>query len=79
MDDVSRETRIQLMLDEQELAAIDDWRFEQRMPSRSAAIRQLIQIGLRTQSTLLGNRSKRSRDFGVFSKPRAQADDGATS
>ncbi len=35
MNGLSRETRLQIMLDEQELAAIDDWRFKQRMPSSS--------------------------------------------
>lgn len=34
------------MLDENELQAIDDWRFENRLPSRAAAIRELIRRGL---------------------------------
>ena len=41
-----RTEKIQLMLDDEELAAIDDWRFEQRLPSRAAAIRELIRRGL---------------------------------
>ncbi len=35
MGGLSRETRIQLMLSDEELAAIDNWRFQQRMPSRA--------------------------------------------
>ena len=31
------------------LASIDDYRFTKRLPSRSAAIRQLIEIGLKTE------------------------------
>ncbi len=41
-----RTEKIQIMLDDDELAAIDDWRFENRLPSRAAAIRELIRRGL---------------------------------
>ncbi len=46
MNGLSRETRLQIMLDDEELAAIDDWRFKRRMPSRAAAIRELLRRGL---------------------------------
>ena len=36
-------------LGEQLVAAIDDFRFENRMPSRAAAIRELIRRGLAAQ------------------------------
>ena len=41
-----RTEKLQLMLDENELKAIDDWRFENRMPTRAAAIRELLRRGL---------------------------------
>ncbi len=41
-----RTEKIQIMLDDDELAVIDDWRFENRVPSRAAAIRELIRRGL---------------------------------
>lgn len=41
-----RTEKLQLMLDYEELQAIDDWRFENRMPSRAAAIRELLRRGL---------------------------------
>lgn len=41
-----RTEKIQLMLDDDELSAIDDWRFQNRLPSRAAAIRELIRRGL---------------------------------
>jgi hypothetical protein len=41
-----RSERIQLMLDVDELEAIDAWRFDNRLPSRAAAIRELIRRGL---------------------------------
>lgn len=39
--------RMQLKITAAEIQAIDDWRFENRMPSRSEAVRRLCQIGLR--------------------------------
>lgn len=41
-----RTEKIQIMLDDDELEAIDSWRFENRLPSRAAAIRELIRRGL---------------------------------
>jgi len=64
---LSRETRLQIMLDEEELAAIDDWRFKQRMPSRAAAIRELLMLGLRAAATDTADR--RSQEFGVLRNP----------
>ena len=43
---LKRTEKLQIMLDDQELKAIDDWRFENRLPSRAAAIRELIRRGL---------------------------------
>ncbi len=65
--DLSRETRLQIMLDGEELAAIDDWRFKHRMPSRAAAIRHLIGIGLKARGSESANASQRSQDFGILS------------
>jgi len=43
-----RTEKLQIMLDPEELQAIDDWRFENRLPSRAAAIRELLRRGLKT-------------------------------
>jgi hypothetical protein len=43
MAELGRPERLQIMLNEDELAALDDWRFERRMPSRAAAIRELFE------------------------------------
>ncbi len=49
-ESVSRRTeKFQIMLSDEELTAIDDWRFERRMPSRAAAIRALISRGLKVE------------------------------
>jgi metal-responsive CopG/Arc/MetJ family transcriptional regulator len=45
-DDLKRIERLQFMLTADELAAIDEFRFRARMPSRSAAIRALLRYGL---------------------------------
>lgn len=44
-----RTEKLQLMLDPDELQAIDDWRFENRLPSRAAAIRELLRRGLQAK------------------------------
>ena len=61
-----RETRLQVMLTLEELRAIDDWRFKQRMPTRAAAIRQLLNIGLRTAISGPADPEMRSQDFGLL-------------
>jgi len=38
--------RLQFMLTAQELGVLDEFRFEYRMPSRAAAIRELLKRGL---------------------------------
>jgi len=37
-----RGERLQIMLDPEELDAVDDFRFKKRMPSRAAAVRELF-------------------------------------
>jgi metal-responsive CopG/Arc/MetJ family transcriptional regulator len=68
MNGLSRETRLQIMLDDEELAAIDDWRFKRRMPSRAAAIRELLRRGLQAELGGETDRSMRSGDFGVIAR-----------
>jgi len=66
MNGLARETRLQIMLDDEELAAIDDWRFQRRMPSRAAAIRELLRRGLQAEMGAVTDRFKRSGEFGVI-------------
>ena len=67
MNGLSRETRLQIMLDQDELAAIDDWRFQQRMPSRASAIRELLRIALKIKTKGTADPARRSKDFGIVS------------
>src|ERR1700751_1371380 len=41
-----RGERLQVMLSPEELSALDDFRFRHRMPTRAAAVRELLKIGL---------------------------------
>jgi hypothetical protein len=65
MSGLSRETRLQIMLDDAELAAIDDYRFQNRIPSRAAAVRQLLRLGLQAVHAE-PNRDLRSGGYGVL-------------
>jgi hypothetical protein len=63
-----RSERIQLMLDVDELEAIDAWRFDNRLPTRAAAIRELIRRGLMNRSMEPPEtKDARTTDFGVVS------------
>jgi hypothetical protein len=63
--DLTRGERLQIMLSPEELEAVDDFRFKQRMPSRAAAVRELFRLGLEAVGIPAGSGIK-SGDFGVF-------------
>jgi hypothetical protein len=73
MSGLSRETRLQIMLDDAELAAIDDYRFQSRIPSRAAAVRQLLRLGLQALRAE-PNRDLRSADYGVLGNSDGSSD-----
>jgi hypothetical protein len=76
MTELERPERLQIMLSAEELAALENWRFEQRMPSRAAAIRELLRRGLAAEGMLNGQGVK-SQSFGVLSE-QAEPDGDAT-
>jgi hypothetical protein len=63
----NRDERLQIMLAPEELAAVDDFRFKNRMPTRAAAVRELLKLGLSTMGVAAGNGAP-SSDYGVFSR-----------
>lgn len=66
MSDASnRAERLQIMLTEDELRILDDWRFSRRMPSRAAAVRELLTRGLAADGFLHSEAGTRSKDYGV--------------
>lgn len=66
-----REERLQIMLDADELRAVDTFRFAHRMPSRAAAVRELFRLGLtvaRTGAGSVATEGAKSSDYGVLSQ-----------
>lgn len=66
MGEIARPERLQIMLTHDELRALDDWRFANRMPSRAAAIRDLLRRGLNAEGVNLAEPGKASGSFGVL-------------
>ncbi|WP_194389120.1 hypothetical protein [Bradyrhizobium sp. CCBAU 51765] len=66
MNDLRAE-RLQVMLSPEELAAIDDFRFKHRMPTRAAAVRELLRFGL-TAAGVDAAVGVKSSSFGVFGR-----------
>ena len=63
--ELTRGERLQIMLTNKELEAVDNWRFGARMPSRAAAVRELLKRGLAAEGFALADGGARSQDFGV--------------
>jgi hypothetical protein len=70
---LGRVERLQIMLTDEELGAIDDWRFGRRMPSRAAAIRELLKRGLVAEGFVLADKGVKSKEFGLLSKQKKSA------
>jgi hypothetical protein len=62
-----RGERLQIMLTSEELGALDNWRFSRRMPSRAAAVRELLRRGLSAEGFALSDGNTKSGDYGVVS------------
>ena len=63
-----RAERLQIMLDPEELDAVDDFRFKRRMPSRAAAVRELLRRGLAAEGFLTAAVGAKSSAYGVTGK-----------
>jgi len=69
-----RTERLQIMLSDEELKAIDDWRFKFRLPSRAAAIRDLIRRGMLNQEMPAPATDKTSTEFSSLIDPADEQD-----
>jgi hypothetical protein len=70
-----REERLQIMLDSDELHAVDTFRFAHRMPSRAAAVRELFRLGLSVARSGAGSASTegaKSSDYGVLGQRKTR-------
>ena len=65
-----RGERLQVMLAPEELKALDNFRFEHRMPSRAAAVRELLRQGLGVGRGVEDNTGIASGEYGVLRKPK---------
>ncbi len=61
----NRDERLQIMHTQDELKYLDDWRFSRRMPSRAAAVRELLRLGLAAEGIRLADHGRTSQSFGV--------------
>jgi hypothetical protein len=66
MGELNRGERLQIMLMPEELRIIDTWRFAKRMPSRAAAIRELLKRGMAVVGFGDVQDGQRSKDFSVL-------------
>lgn len=74
MSDLERAERLQVMVSGDELEALENFRFQNRMPSRAAAVRELLRRGLAADGFLQAGVGSKSREFGVLSR---DTEDGA--
>ena len=71
MAETARGERLQLMLTPDELTLLDDFRFKARMPSRAAAVRELLKRGLAAEGFDLAAFGSKSSDYGLSGKAPA--------
>jgi hypothetical protein len=71
MDTQNRLERLQVMLTDDELTALDNWRFARRMPSRAAAVRELLKRGLAAEGFADLEGRTMSKDYGVTEQDAA--------
>src|SRR6202046_3308346 len=67
---LTREVRLQIMLSPQELKAVDNFRFEHRMPSRAAAVRELLRHGIAAAGAVPDKGGGKSGDYSVLKAPQ---------
>ncbi len=77
MGPLNRGERLQIMLTHDELRIVDTWRFSKRMPSRAAAIRELLKRGMAAEGFAEVMDGQKSKDFSVL--PDDLASDGLAS
>lgn len=72
----SREERLQIMLSADELQIVDEFRFKQRMPSRAAAVRELLKRGLAAEGFTPAVFGSKSSQYGVTGNSPNDGADG---
>jgi hypothetical protein len=62
----TRGERLQIMLSPEELSVLDDFRYQHRMPTRAAAVRELLRLGLTVGAT--DGDGQQSKHYGVVTR-----------
>jgi hypothetical protein len=65
----TREERLQILLSTEELTIVDDFRFQHRMPSRAAAVRELFRLGLLAAGDAIATAGIKSSEYSVLKEP----------
>lgn len=73
-NELTRGERLQIMLEAEELRALDDFRFANRMPSRAAAVRELLRRGLGVDGPVQNGGNGSSQSFGVLQPDQSTGD-----
>ncbi|KQZ00826.1 hypothetical protein ASD45_08130 [Pseudolabrys sp. Root1462] len=66
MNGSERGERLQVMLSAEELRAVDEFRYRHKIPSRAAAVRELLQIGL--SGSVTDGDGRKSSEYGLFGR-----------
>jgi hypothetical protein len=67
----NRGERLQIMLTGDELVILDDFRYKTRMPSRAAAVRELLKRGLAAEGFEAAAFGSKSEEYGLTGKDPA--------
>jgi hypothetical protein len=65
-NDLQRGERLQIMLEATELKAVDDFRYGNRIPSRAAAVRELLRRGMAATGYPVEDNGAASSAYGVL-------------
>jgi hypothetical protein len=76
MTDDARGERLQIMLSGDELTLLDTFRFKTRMPSRAAAVRELLKRGLAAEGFDEAKFGAKSSEYGVSGPDPEGRDEG---
>ena len=67
----NRGERLQIMLTGDELVILEDFRYKTRMPSRAAAVRELLKRGLAAEGFEAAAFGSKSEEYGLTGKDPA--------
>jgi len=68
VEEANRAERLQIMLTGEELILLDNFRYKSRMPSRAAAVRELLRRGLAAEGFEAAAFGAKSEEFGISGK-----------